>query len=135
MPTPTSRHTDTSASSFALNFAYAEVFETKKDFSEVHVMHDKFFAALRADLDALESRVNSANSSQSSVSAVASNTNPPPAGTAISGGSTTEESTTSNNSSFATQASDETPPKSKELAEHAIRTMGGESPIFFVDLW
>jgi len=47
------------------------VLETKKDFSEVHVMYDKFLTALRADLDALESRVNSANSSQSSVSTAA----------------------------------------------------------------
>ena len=110
--------TDTSSSSFALNFAYAEVLEAKKDSSKVHAMYDKFLTALQADLDALESRVNSANSSQSSVSAAASNTNPPPAGTATPGGPpTTEAGATSNNSSFATQASDEKPPKSKELAE------------------
>ena len=81
-------------------------------------MYEQFLAAIRADLEALGSRINSANSSLSSVSTTASNTNPPQVGTSTTGGqSTTEGDVTSNNSSFATQAPDEKPPKSKEPAE------------------
>jgi cleavage stimulation factor subunit 3 len=65
-------------------------------------------SVLRVDLEALESRINSANSSLSSISTTASASNPPP---------TTEVGVPSTNSSFATQASDEKPPKSKELSE------------------
>jgi hypothetical protein len=53
-----------------------------------------------------------------SIATTASNTNPPPAGTAMTRGQPpTEAGVSSNNSSFATQPSDEKPPKSKELGE------------------
>jgi cleavage stimulation factor subunit 3 len=72
------------------------------------MQRERFLSVLCVDLEALESRINSANSSLSSISTTASASNPPP---------TTEVGVQSTNSSFATQASDEEPPKSKELSE------------------
>ncbi|KAF9236911.1 hypothetical protein BU15DRAFT_76511 [Melanogaster broomeanus] len=103
--------------SFLLHFAYAEVQEGRKEYGEVTATFDKFLDALRADLEELESRVNSANTSFSSD---ASGRTVPAGAPNMSGTSTTaltEAGTVSNNSSFATQLSDDKPPKSKELQE------------------
>lgn len=105
--------------SFVLNFAYAEELEMKKDQEGVFAVYDKFIELLRADLEALESRIKSANSSFEST---ASNNTIPQNGsnagvlTTVATG-ITEAGIHSNNSSFNTQSSDEKPPKSKELSE------------------
>lgn len=105
--------------SFVLNFAYAEEQETKKDKEGVFATYDKFIEILRADLEALESRIKSANSSfesttsNNTVPANGSNTGVP----SVAATGLTEAGIHSNNSSFNTQSSDEKPPKSKELTE------------------
>jgi hypothetical protein len=38
-------------SSVVLNFAYAELLETKKEFSDIHLIYGEFLAALRANLE------------------------------------------------------------------------------------
>ncbi|KAH7921985.1 Suf-domain-containing protein [Leucogyrophana mollusca] len=100
--------------SFLLHFAYAEQIEARGDHTEVIATFDKLLDKLRIDLEALEARANSANSSFSSDGSgrtVPVNT-PAPTTTGL-----TEAGTHSNNSSFATQSADEKPPKVKELAE------------------
>jgi cleavage stimulation factor subunit 3 len=52
--------------SFLLNFAYVEILEENKKFDEVHATFEKFFAVLRAEFEAVEARVQSGESSQSS---------------------------------------------------------------------
>jgi cleavage stimulation factor subunit 3 len=104
--------------SFVLNFAYAEELEMKKDKDGVFAIFDKFIEILRADLEALESRLNSANSSFESNGS----NNVPANGSTLSAlpvtaTGLTEAGTQSNNSSFNTQSSDDKPPKSKELSE------------------
>ncbi|KAI0820713.1 hypothetical protein BC628DRAFT_1466219 [Trametes gibbosa] len=89
--------------SFVLNFAYAEALELQNNFTEVHPTYEKFVEVLRKDLETTEQRVNAENSSNSSLGSQNSqktDTNPP-----------------SQNSSFATQVSDDKPPRSKELIE------------------
>lgn len=107
------------AYSFVLNFAYAEEQEMKKDKEGVFATYDKFIEVLRADLEALESRIKSANSSFESTS---SSSTVPANGSDISMPTITvtgltESGIHSNNSSFNTQSSDEKPPKSKEFTE------------------
>lgn len=101
--------------SFLLHFAYAEAQEGRKEYAEVTATFDKLLDTLRAELEELESRVNSANSSFSSDApgrtVGASNMSGP----SVTG--LTEAGTVSTNSSFATHISDEKPPKSKELQE------------------
>ena len=50
-------------SSIVLNFAYVEELEMKKDKGGVFAMFDKFIDDLHTDLEAIESQINSANSS------------------------------------------------------------------------
>jgi cleavage stimulation factor subunit 3 len=105
-------NTNAVSRSFLLNFAYAELQESRKELADVHAMFDRFLGLLRKDLDALESRVNSANSSFSSNASGAAATADTSLAPAIA-----EVVIHSNNSSFATQSSEEKPPKSKELEE------------------
>ncbi|CCM04957.1 uncharacterized protein FIBRA_07154 [Fibroporia radiculosa] len=100
--------------SFVLNFAYAEAQEQNQSYAEVHVTYEKFLQVLLRDLEAVESRLQSANSSFSSTTSAA----PPP--------NLSEPAPTlglplpgiqSQNSSFNTQVSDEKPSKNKELME------------------
>ncbi|KIK92794.1 hypothetical protein PAXRUDRAFT_829635 [Paxillus rubicundulus Ve08.2h10] len=104
-------------SSFLLHFAFAEAQEGRKEQGEVTATFDKFLDTLRVDLEELESRVNSANSSFSSDASART----APAGAPNAYGTLTaaftEAGTVSNSSSFATQPADEKPPKSKELQE------------------
>jgi cleavage stimulation factor subunit 3 len=105
-------------SSFVLNFAYAELQEAKKEYPEVHATFEKFIAVLRSNLEALESKINSATSSFSSTGSTTTNAAwNPNTNVSTSVAPTTEAGVHSNNSSFATQSADEKPPKSKELAE------------------
>lgn len=105
--------------SFLLNFAYAEVLEAKKDKDGVFATFDNFTDALRADLEALEARINSANSSFESNGPTKTLPADVPAPSILNVAATglTEAGMQSNNSSFNTQSSDEKPPKSKELAD------------------
>ncbi|KAH9950118.1 Suf-domain-containing protein [Amylocystis lapponica] len=96
-------------SSFVLNFAYAEAQELAQNFEEVHATFDKFLDVLKRDLEIIENRVSSANSSFSNGSAPA--TQPAPSDAAQAFGQQSQ------NSSFNTQTSDEKPPKSKELVD------------------
>lgn len=100
--------------SFLLHFAYCELQESRKEHAEVTATFDKFLDALRAELDELENRVNSANSSFTSD---ASGRTVPMSAPAGNGLGSLEAGMISNNSSFATQASDEKPPKVKELSD------------------
>jgi len=103
--------------SFLLHFAYAEAQEGRKEYGEVAATFDKLLDTLRVELEEFESRVNSTNSSFSSD---ASGRTVPVGAPNISGTSMTgltEAGMVSTNSSFATQVSDEKPPKSKELQE------------------
>ncbi|OSX60713.1 hypothetical protein POSPLADRAFT_1183237 [Postia placenta MAD-698-R-SB12] len=106
---------DANPSSFVLNFAYAEAQELNQNFAEVHATFDKFVDVLRRDLEEIEARVSSANSSFSSnTSGATEAANPTEA--ALAFGLPTP-GTQSQSSSFNTQVSDEKLPKSKELAE------------------
>lgn len=100
--------------SFLLTFAYVEAQEVKKEYADVHTTFDKLLTHLRAELEVLETRVNSANSSLSSLGSSSGITAP---ATNLASTGLTEAGIQSNNSSFATQASDEKPPKSQELSE------------------
>ncbi|KAI0734823.1 Suf-domain-containing protein [Fomitopsis betulina] len=53
-------------SSFVLNFAYAEAQEAAKNNAEVHATFEKFLEVLKTDLEAVEKKIASANSSFSS---------------------------------------------------------------------
>jgi cleavage stimulation factor subunit 3 len=103
--------------SFLLHFAYAEAQEGRKEYGEVTATFDKLLDTLRVELEELESRVNSTNSSFSSDASgrTAPVGAPSVFGTSMTG--LTEAGTVSTNSSFVTQVSDEKPPKSKELQE------------------
>ncbi|PCH41737.1 hypothetical protein WOLCODRAFT_69750 [Wolfiporia cocos MD-104 SS10] len=96
-------------SSFVLNFAYAEAQELAGNLAEVHTLFDKFIDVLRQDLEAVEAKVISANSSFSSNGSAPAIV-PEPADQLPTG-------LLSNNSSFTTQVSDEKPSKSKEVAD------------------
>ncbi|KAI0352491.1 Suf-domain-containing protein [Trametes cingulata] len=102
--------------SFVLNFAYAEALQLQGNFAEVHATYEKFLEVLRKDLEALEERINSANSSNGSIG---SQKTEPNANDAIPGQSQSQSQSqpSSQNSSFATQSGDEKPPKSKELID------------------
>ncbi|ETW84749.1 hypothetical protein HETIRDRAFT_473483 [Heterobasidion irregulare TC 32-1] len=95
-------------SSFLLNFAYAETLEVAQNFSEVHAVFDRFLEVLRRDLEALETRINSAGSSNSNLAI-----NDSQADTTLPN----EGGTQSNSGSFQTQPADDKPPKSRELAD------------------
>ncbi|KAI0922183.1 hypothetical protein AcW1_004043 [Taiwanofungus camphoratus] len=105
---------DANPSSFVLNFAYAEAQELQNNFEEVHATFNKFLEVLRSDLEAIESRISSANSSFSSnqsgpVAPIGSSESTLAAGL--------QSGSQSQNTSFNTQTSDEKPSKSKELAD------------------
>lgn len=108
---------EANSTSFLLHFAYAEAQEGRKEHGEVTATFDKLLDSLRAELEELEGRVNSVNLSFSSDAS----SRAAPVGTSnVSGTSVmglAEAGPVSNNSSFATQISDEKPPKSKELQE------------------
>lgn len=104
--------------SFLLNFAYAEVLEAKKDKDGVFAAFDEFTDVLRAELEAIEARVNSANSSFESNGSTKPLADVPSAGApSVAATGLIEAGLQSNNSSFNTQSSEEKPPKSKELAD------------------
>lgn len=103
--------------SFVLNFAYAEVLETNKNYPEVHAAFERFLAILSKDLEQLESRVLSPNSSQNSQNSNGSISNSQQNQTITSDLTlATQPGLQSNHSSFVTQVFEEKPPKSKELA-------------------
>ncbi|KAI0640581.1 hypothetical protein C8Q79DRAFT_921396 [Trametes meyenii] len=113
---------DANPSSFVLNFAYAEALEVQSNFAEVHATYEKFLEVLRKDLEATEERINSANSSSSSIDSQTSQrsdtnamdvTLQPPSQTP----SPNTSPNPSPNSSFATQVADEKPPRSKQLTD------------------
>ncbi|OCH93262.1 Suf-domain-containing protein [Obba rivulosa] len=96
--------------SFVLNFAYAEALEIQENYEEVHAVFNKFVDILRADLDALESRLSSTNGPTSSNPALqsgAADVSPP----------TSQPGSQSQGSSVNSQSSDEKNPKSKELVD------------------
>ncbi|KAG0697093.1 hypothetical protein DFH29DRAFT_165718 [Suillus ampliporus] len=101
--------------SFLLHFAYCELQESRKEHAEVTATFDKFLDVLRVELDELENRVNSANLSFTSDGSGRTVPTSAPAGN--NGSGSFEAGTISNTSSFATQASDEKPPKVKELSD------------------
>ncbi|KAF7984888.1 hypothetical protein HWV62_10883 [Athelia sp. TMB] len=97
--------------SYLLNFAYAEALELKGDKEGVAATYEKLIDILRTNLEDLESRINSANSSfeaSDGASLV-------PNGDQIA--TNGEPGSQSTNSSFDSQGSNEKPTKSKELAE------------------
>lgn len=91
--------------SFVLNFAYAEAQEAAKNNAEVHATFEKFLEVLKTDLEAVEKRISSANSSFSSDISQSQKTEP--------GDNVQPES---QSSSF-TEKSDDKLPKNKELTE------------------
>ncbi|KAI0687236.1 Suf-domain-containing protein [Earliella scabrosa] len=97
--------------SFVLNYAYAEELERHGNFAEVHAVFDKFLKILSKDLEALEAKVNSANSSSSSIGSQQGQSKD---GQAMD---VTPAGVQSQNSSFNTQSSDDRPPKNKELTD------------------
>jgi len=103
---------DANPSSFVLNFAYAEALEQNQNFAEVHATFEKFLDVLRRDLETVESRISSANSSFSSNISTATQPNPTEAALAF-----IPPGIQSQSSSFNTQVSDEKPSKNKELSE------------------
>lgn len=136
----------TSSHSFLLNFTYAEVQETKKEFAEVHTLYEKFLDLLRIDLEALEARdkgasptssFNATGNTNGNANGFDAQSSTPTQATAPfsvpglsggGGGSGTEPA--SANSSFNTQASDEKIPKSSELQER--RTEFGLAYIMYM---
>ena len=107
------------SNSFVLNFEIAEVLEQQGNFAEVHATFERFLEVLRKDLEALEARVNSANSSSASIGSQQGQTQ-----------TTDVPGIQSQSSSFNTQASDERPPKDKELSER--RTHYGIAWIMYI---
>jgi cleavage stimulation factor subunit 3 len=105
---------EANSTSFLLHFAYCELQESRKEHAEVTTTFDKFLDVLRAELDELENRINSTNSSFTSD---APGRNVPTSAQTGNGLGSLEAGTISNTSSFATQASDEKPPKVKELSD------------------
>ncbi|KAH7927101.1 Suf-domain-containing protein [Leucogyrophana mollusca] len=103
--------------SFLLHFAYAEQTEARGDLNDVIMTFDKLLDRLRIDLEALEARVNPANSSFSSDGSghtVPANT-PPPTTTGLS-----EARTPLNKPFLVTQSADQKPTEAEELAERRI---------------
>lgn len=103
------------ANSFLLNFAYAEVLESNKSLEEVHSIFEKFLGVLRKDLDALESRVSSGNTSNSINATQQSQRGMNDETSELLHSGFTQNS--SQNSSMNSQNSDERPPKNKELSD------------------
>ncbi|KAI0637539.1 Suf-domain-containing protein [Trametes polyzona] len=104
-------------SSFVLNFAYAEALELQSNFAEVHATYERFLEVLRKDLEATEDRVNAANSSNNALSSQNSQKTDPNAMDVTPNASQSQSQPPSQNSSFASQGSDDKPPKSKELID------------------
>lgn len=79
----------------------------------MHATYEKFLEILRKDLEALETKLNSGNSSSNSIGSQqkeqAMVVDPP--------SSQSQNGVPSQNSSFNTQASDDKPPKNKELTD------------------
>lgn len=89
-----------------MTFAYAETQELNGNLAEVHSTFEKFFEILRRDLEVVESRVSSANSSFS-------NTN----GNQSQPDQSQDANNSQNTSTSFSQSSDDKPPKSRELSE------------------
>lgn len=106
----------TATCSFVLNFAYTEALELQNNLTEVHAVYEKFIEVLRKDLEATEERVNANNSSSSSIGSQNTVKSDPNA-MDVSAPGLSQSQPPSQNSSFATQASDDKPPKSKELVD------------------
>lgn len=104
--------------SFLLTFAYVEAQEAKKEFADVHATFDRFLAALRTNLEALEHTASQANNGQPNSQSTNGTANGNASIVVPPLGSITETGIHSNNSSFNTQSSDgDKPPKGSELAE------------------
>ncbi|KZT23187.1 Suf-domain-containing protein [Neolentinus lepideus HHB14362 ss-1] len=104
-------------SSFLLNLAYAEELEIRGEKEKVHKVYEKFLETLSKELDELEKKITPQPSF---------NANMPMAGNGNGGGTNGVTAAAvwqgsggpaSNNSSFNSQSSDETPTKTKELAD------------------
>ncbi|KDQ53037.1 hypothetical protein JAAARDRAFT_72802 [Jaapia argillacea MUCL 33604] len=111
---------ESNPSSFLLNFAYAEALEAAKDHAGVHATFERFLDILRQDLESLESRINSANSSLEKVGsnqALNGNGNLAPYTDTSLRLTPPEPGTQSKDSSFSTQVSDGKPVKDKEFTE------------------
>ena len=103
-----------------LNFAYAEALELRKDKEGVHTTFDNLLKVLRAELEVLETKIRSADSSLDSIG---SNETlpPPPPPPPIQNGLTSTPSLAAvafnPSASFATQPADDRPPKVKPFTE------------------
>ncbi|KAI0740261.1 hypothetical protein C8Q76DRAFT_707266, partial [Earliella scabrosa] len=97
--------------SFVLNYAYAEELERHGNFAEVHAVFDKFLKILSKDLEALEAKVNSANSASGSID---SQQGSPKDNQAMV---VTPAGVQSQNTLLNTQFTDVRPPKNKELTD------------------
>ena len=94
-----------------MNYAYAEELERHGNFAEVHAVFDKFLKILSKDLQALEAKVNSANSASGSIDSQQGSPKDNPAMVVTPAG------VQSQNSLLNTQFSDVRPPKNKELTD------------------
>jgi cleavage stimulation factor subunit 3 len=71
--------------SFALNFAYAEVLEQQKKLAEIHVLYKKLIELLELELEEAEARISSANTSLASDTSI---TNPNNSSMSMNGANT-----------------------------------------------
>lgn len=105
--------------SFLLNFAYAEALELKKDKEGVYSTYDNLLKVLRAELEILETKIRSADSSLDSIGS--NETLPPPPPPPAQNGLSVTPSLAivafNANASFATQPADDRPPKVKPFTE------------------
>ncbi|KAH9936856.1 Suf-domain-containing protein [Epithele typhae] len=97
---------DANPASFVLNFAYAEALELQNNFTEVHATFEKFLEVLRKDLEALETRLGNANSTDGAQGLQPSQ-----------GQSSGLPFDAPPSASFSTSSSDDKPPKNKELTD------------------
>lgn len=106
--------------SFLLNFAYAEALELKKDKEGVYTTYDNLLKVLRAELEVLETKIRSADSSLDSIGSSDTLPLPPPPPSGQNGLTATPSLTAvafNPNASFATQPADDRPPKVKPFTE------------------
>ena len=96
-----------SCPSFVLNFAYAELLETKKEHAEVHAAYERFLETLRGHLEKLEAK--------ESASSETNGTNQP--NTTSNSGLPTQADASSFLGTQQSSSSDDKPPRSRELAE------------------
>ena len=107
--------------SFLLNFAYAEALELRKDKEGVYTTYDNLLKVLRAELEVLETKIRSADSSLDSIGSNETLPPPPPPPPPIQNGLTSTPSLAAvafnPSASFATQPADDRPPKVKPFTE------------------